>query len=105
MLHATRRDSSMLSRRALARLLKMRYRFEYVFRCLDPQVGEIYNPSLPPNMSGDNWGGRGWLNKLSWLFDASVTLAGFSDPSLSLTFPWWSRRAEDNTRGDCRRGR
>ncbi|KAH8988824.1 Elongator complex protein 4 [Lactarius akahatsu] len=43
--------------------------------------------SLPPNMSGDNWGGRGWLNKLSWLFDASVTLAGFSDPSLSLTFP------------------
>ena len=59
-------------------------------------------------MSGDDWGGRGWLNKLSWLFDASVTLAGFSgeitkpvyifkltnnfstpraDPSLSLTFP------------------
>ena len=59
-------------------------------------------------MSGDGWGGRGWLNKLSWLFDASVTLAGFSgegtepvyifrlannfstprtDPSLSLTFP------------------
>ncbi|KAH9040576.1 hypothetical protein EDB84DRAFT_1475728, partial [Lactarius hengduanensis] len=57
----------MLSRRALARLLKMRYRFEYVFRCLDPQVGEIYNPSL--------------------FFDASVTLAGFSDSSLSLTFP------------------
>lgn len=43
--------------------------------------------SLPPNMSGDGWGGRGWLNKLSWLFDASVTLAGFSDPSLSLAFP------------------
>jgi len=42
---------------------------------------------LPPYMSGDGWGGRGWLNKLSWLFDASVTLAGFSDPSLSLTFP------------------
>jgi elongator complex protein 4 len=59
-------------------------------------------------MSGDGWGGRGWLNKLSWLFDASITLAGFSgegtepvyifklannfstpriDPSLSLTFP------------------
>ncbi|KAF8271354.1 Elongator complex protein 4 [Lactarius quietus] len=64
--------------------------------------------SLPPYMSGDGWGGRGWLNKLSWLFDASITLAGFSgertepvytfrlannfstsraDPSLSLTFP------------------
>lgn len=59
-------------------------------------------------MSGDDWGGRGWLNKLSWLFDASVTIAGFSgertepvyilrlannfstsraDASLSLTFP------------------
>ncbi|KAN0128381.1 PAXNEB domain containing protein [Lactarius tabidus] len=42
---------------------------------------------LPPYLSGDGWGGRGWLNKLSWLFDASITLAGFSDPSLSLTFP------------------
>jgi elongator complex protein 4 len=29
-------------------------------------------------MSDDRWGGPGWLNKLSWLFDASVTLAGFS---------------------------
>jgi len=29
-------------------------------------------------MSDDKWGGPGWLNKLSWLFDASVTLAGFS---------------------------
>lgn len=64
-------------------------------------------------MSDDKWGGPGWLNKLSWLFDASVTLAGFSgekrgaqffsdcsrradfcrfdstrvDPTLSLTFP------------------
>jgi hypothetical protein len=55
-------------------------------------------------MSDDRWGGPGWLNKLGWLFDASVTLAGFSgkkngdlflhrshyrrvDPSLSLTFP------------------
>ncbi|KAI0307839.1 Elongator complex protein 4 [Multifurca ochricompacta] len=43
---------------------------------------------LRPSMSGDGWGGPGWLNKLSWLFDGSVTLAGFSaDPSLSLTFP------------------
>ena len=33
---------------------------------------------LPPYMSDDRWGGSGWLNKLSWLFDASVTLAGFS---------------------------
>jgi hypothetical protein len=33
---------------------------------------------LPPYMSDDRWGGPGWLNKLSWLFDASVTLAGFS---------------------------
>ncbi|KAH9171827.1 hypothetical protein EDB89DRAFT_1968905 [Lactarius sanguifluus] len=39
--------------------------------------------SLPPNMSesDDNWGGRGWLNILSWLVDASVTLAGFSGES------------------------
>ena len=29
-------------------------------------------------MSADSWGGRGWLNKLSWLFDASVDLVGFS---------------------------
>jgi len=29
-------------------------------------------------MSADSWGGPGWLNKLSWLFDASVTLTGFS---------------------------
>ena len=33
---------------------------------------------LPPYMSADRWGGPGWLNKLSWLFDASVTIAGFS---------------------------
>jgi elongator complex protein 4 len=59
-------------------------------------------------MSTDRWGGPGWLNKLSWLFDASVTIAGFSgeekakifrlytlaeffhgqvDPALSLSFP------------------
>ncbi|KAF8481217.1 Elongator complex protein 4 [Russula ochroleuca] len=43
---------------------------------------------LPPYMSADRWGGPGWLNKLSWLFDASVTIAGFSvDPALSLRFP------------------
>jgi hypothetical protein len=29
-------------------------------------------------MSANGWGGPGWLNKLSWLFDASVTIAGFS---------------------------
>jgi hypothetical protein len=29
-------------------------------------------------MSADRWGGPGWLNKLSWFFDASVTVAGFS---------------------------
>ncbi|KAI0274679.1 PAXNEB-domain-containing protein [Gloeopeniophorella convolvens] len=43
---------------------------------------------LPPNVSVEEWGGPGWVNKLSWLFDASVTLAGFSaDPSLLSTFP------------------
>jgi len=42
---------------------------------------------LPPYMSADRWGGPGWLNKLGWNFDASMTLAGFSDPSLSHTFP------------------
>ncbi|KAI9455854.1 Elongator complex protein 4 [Russula earlei] len=42
---------------------------------------------LPPYMSADGWGGPGWLNKLGWFFDASVTLSGFSDPSLSLMFP------------------
>jgi hypothetical protein len=29
-------------------------------------------------MSADSWGGAGWLNKLSWFFDSSITLAGFS---------------------------
>jgi hypothetical protein len=33
---------------------------------------------LPPYMSADSWGGAGWLNKLSWFFDASMTLSGFS---------------------------
>ncbi|KAI0004298.1 Elongator complex protein 4, partial [Russula compacta] len=42
---------------------------------------------LPAHMCADSWGGPGWLEKLSWLFDASVTLTGFSDASLSLMFP------------------
>jgi PAXNEB protein len=33
---------------------------------------------LPPYISADSWGGAGWLNKLSWFFDSSITLAGFS---------------------------
>ncbi|KAI0067700.1 hypothetical protein BV25DRAFT_1794657 [Artomyces pyxidatus] len=43
---------------------------------------------LPPHISVDGWGGPGWTQKLSWLSDASITLAGFTaDPSLSSLFP------------------
>ncbi|KAI0043189.1 PAXNEB-domain-containing protein [Auriscalpium vulgare] len=43
---------------------------------------------LPPHLSTDGWGGPGWIRKLSFLSDASVTLAGFTaDPSLSSMFP------------------
>jgi hypothetical protein len=38
-------------------------------------------------MSADKWGGPGWLNKLSWLFDASVTIAGFSGEEIGEFFP------------------
>lgn len=42
---------------------------------------------LPAYMSADSWGGPGWLNKLSWLFDASVTIAGFSGEGKRRKFP------------------
>ncbi|KAA1468644.1 PAXNEB-domain-containing protein [Dentipellis sp. KUC8613] len=44
--------------------------------------------ALPAFMSSDGWGGPGWTEKLSWLVDASITLAAFTaDPSLSALFP------------------
>jgi len=45
-------------------------------------------------MSDDKWGGPGWLNKLSWLFDASVTLAGFSGEKRGTLFSHCSLRAD-----------
>lgn len=42
---------------------------------------------LPAYMSADRWGDTGWLNKLSWLFDASVTIAGFSGEGKGEKFP------------------
>ncbi|KAH9004410.1 hypothetical protein EDB86DRAFT_3210211 [Lactarius hatsudake] len=95
-------------------------------RCLDPQDVLYFayslrtllrryphvcaSVSLPPNMSGDNWGGRGWLNKLSWLFDASVTLAGFSVTGSSTlrgisSVSGWTGGGENNLAFKCTRKR
>ncbi|KAF5337431.1 hypothetical protein D9611_003354 [Ephemerocybe angulata] len=44
--------------------------------------------TLAPHLSSDNWSGSGWLQKVGWVTDASLTLAAFSaDPALSATFP------------------
>ncbi|PCH33810.1 PAXNEB-domain-containing protein [Wolfiporia cocos MD-104 SS10] len=44
--------------------------------------------SLPPHMCTDAWGGPGWVHKLSWLTDASITLGAFTaNPALSALFP------------------
>ncbi|KAJ3545065.1 hypothetical protein NMY22_g2573 [Coprinellus aureogranulatus] len=44
--------------------------------------------TLSPQLSSDNWGGIGWLQKVGWLTDASVKMTAFSaDPSLSDSFP------------------
>ncbi|EMD42206.1 hypothetical protein CERSUDRAFT_147854 [Gelatoporia subvermispora B] len=43
--------------------------------------------SLPPHMCLDSWGGPGWIQKLGWLSDASISLSAFTaDPSLSSMF-------------------
>ncbi|KAL0580284.1 Elongator subunit elp4 [Marasmius crinis-equi] len=44
--------------------------------------------SLPPYLSAENWGGRGWIQKIGWLSDAVITLAAFtSNPSMTALFP------------------
>ncbi|OCH95780.1 PAXNEB-domain-containing protein [Obba rivulosa] len=43
--------------------------------------------SLPPHLCLESWGGSGWIQKLGWLSDASITLSAFTaDPSLSAMF-------------------
>ncbi|OSD03619.1 PAXNEB-domain-containing protein [Trametes coccinea BRFM310] len=42
---------------------------------------------LPPHLCQESFGGPGWVQKLGWLTDASITLAAFSsNPSLSAMF-------------------
>ncbi|KAI0778532.1 PAXNEB-domain-containing protein [Trametes elegans] len=42
---------------------------------------------MPPNLCQEGYGGPGWVQKLGWLTDASITLAAFSsNPSLSAMF-------------------
>ncbi|KAI0673486.1 PAXNEB-domain-containing protein [Trametes maxima] len=42
---------------------------------------------MPPHLCQEAFGGPGWVQKLGWLTDASVTLAAFSsDPSLTAMF-------------------
>ncbi|KZT05926.1 PAXNEB-domain-containing protein [Laetiporus sulphureus 93-53] len=43
--------------------------------------------SLPPPLCTETWGGAGWVQKLGWLTDASITLAAFTaSPSLTAMF-------------------
>ncbi|GBE77878.1 Elongator complex protein 4 [Sparassis latifolia] len=42
---------------------------------------------LPPHLCTDGWGGPGWVQKLSWLSDASIELSAFTaNPSLTALF-------------------
>ncbi|KAI9058837.1 PAXNEB-domain-containing protein [Trametes sanguinea] len=42
---------------------------------------------LPPHLCQESFGGPGWVQKLGWLTDASITLAAFSsNPSLTAMF-------------------
>ncbi|KAI0348453.1 PAXNEB-domain-containing protein, partial [Trametopsis cervina] len=44
--------------------------------------------SLPPHLCSESWGGQGWIQKLGWLSDASISLTAFSgNPSLTALFP------------------
>ncbi|RDB29106.1 Elongator complex protein 4 [Hypsizygus marmoreus] len=44
--------------------------------------------SLAPHISTDSWGGTGWLQKLGWVTDATLSLIAFSaNPSLTSIFP------------------
>ncbi|KDN46320.1 hypothetical protein RSAG8_04264, partial [Rhizoctonia solani AG-8 WAC10335] len=44
--------------------------------------------TLSSTVSGDNWGGDGWLGKISHVTDCCITLAGFGgDPLSSMSFP------------------
>ncbi|KAH7334229.1 PAXNEB protein-domain-containing protein [Rhizoctonia solani] len=44
--------------------------------------------TLSSTVSGDNWGGDGWVGKLSHIVDGCITLAGFGgDPLSSMSFP------------------
>ncbi|KAF9457085.1 Elongator complex protein 4 [Collybia nuda] len=43
---------------------------------------------LPPHLSGESWGGAGWMKKLGWVTDAAFTMSAFSaNPSLTAVFP------------------
>ncbi|KAI0036683.1 Elongator complex protein 4 [Vararia minispora EC-137] len=43
--------------------------------------------ALPPHISDALWGGPGWLNKLAWLADGSITLTTFAgEPTLGALF-------------------
>ncbi|KAJ1301739.1 hypothetical protein OPQ81_008972 [Rhizoctonia solani] len=44
--------------------------------------------TLSSTISEDNWGGEGWVGKLSHVTDSCITLAGFGgDPLSSMSFP------------------
>ncbi|KAI0094634.1 Elongator complex protein 4 [Irpex rosettiformis] len=63
--------------------------FLYAFRSLlrtHPHV--CASISLPPHLCIEKWGGPGWVQKLGWLSDASLSLTAFSaNPSLTALFP------------------
>ncbi|OBZ79091.1 Elongator complex protein 4 [Grifola frondosa] len=42
---------------------------------------------LPPHLCAESWGGPGWIQKLGWLSDTSITLSAFTaNPSLTAIF-------------------
>ncbi|KAF8845257.1 PAXNEB-domain-containing protein [Paxillus ammoniavirescens] len=44
--------------------------------------------SLSPHLCTDSWGGPGWVQKVGWVTDAAISLAGFgANPSLVALFP------------------
>ncbi|KAF9270412.1 PAXNEB-domain-containing protein [Marasmius fiardii PR-910] len=44
--------------------------------------------SLPPHLSTERWGGRGWIDKIGWFMDALVSLEAFTaNPSMISLFP------------------
>ncbi|KAF9229503.1 PAXNEB-domain-containing protein [Gyrodon lividus] len=44
--------------------------------------------SLSPHLCTDSWGGPGWVQKVGWVTDAAISMAGFgANPSLAALFP------------------